>query len=321
MPAHSPRAVHTVAHPPAPVDSFGAYPQTPCTDADHSERKMIGILLPLTALGLMLQPRLNTRSTTPLSAPGTGTRAVVPLRMADGFVESVEDLETKIKEAAGKIKEAEGLAEDKVGDLEYKTKAEIAELSRLDENQISEAVEKILKGLPEDEDAGDLATTLPGRQLQILKLLKFFNVPVIAGEIIQVISKLLQKGREGVEVPVGDTTFVVTTDFLSSLWQFGAARRPNHQASTLFLAPALTLTPTPQPDSQTLSSICCSRRWSQGASSFGGGRRPGTTSRAPTATSRRTSRRATSGRTSSSQTCVRRFAARTGDALTRCLDR
>ena len=125
MPAHSPRAVHTVAHPPAPVDSFGAYPQTPCTDADHSERKMIGILLPLTALGLMLQPRLNTRSTTPLSAPGTGTRAVVPLRMADGFVESVEDLETKIKEAAGKIKEAEGLAEDKVGDLEYKTKADI----------------------------------------------------------------------------------------------------------------------------------------------------------------------------------------------------
>jgi len=59
---------------------------------------MIGILLPVTALGLMLQPPLNTRSTTPLSGPGTGTRAVVPLRMADGFVESVEDLENKIKE-------------------------------------------------------------------------------------------------------------------------------------------------------------------------------------------------------------------------------
>ena len=59
---------------------------------------MIGILLPVTVLGLMLQPPLNTRSTTPLSTPGTGTRAVVPLRMADGFVESVEALENKIKE-------------------------------------------------------------------------------------------------------------------------------------------------------------------------------------------------------------------------------
>ena len=84
---------------------------------------MIGILLPMTALGLMLQQPFNTLRTKPLIAPGTGTRAVVPLTMVGGFA---EDLENKITEAAEKkIKEVEGLVETKVGDLEYKTKADI----------------------------------------------------------------------------------------------------------------------------------------------------------------------------------------------------
>ena len=91
---------------------------------------MIGILLPMTALGLMLQQPFNTLRTKPLIAPGTGTRAVVPLTMVGGFAEDLEkvggfaedlekvgagfaeDLENKITEAAEKkIKEVEGLVE------------------------------------------------------------------------------------------------------------------------------------------------------------------------------------------------------------------
>ena len=151
---------------------------------------MIGILLPMTALGLMLQRPLTTLRTKPLIAPGTGTRAVVPLTMVGGFA---EDLENKITEAAEKkIKEVEGLVETKVGDLEYKTKADIAELSRLDKQQMLEAVEKLVEG----EDVG-----LPSRQLELLKkILQILNLPVILGEIIELAEYLLELGREGIDL-------------------------------------------------------------------------------------------------------------------------
>ena len=151
---------------------------------------MIGILLPMTALGLMLRQPFNTLRTKPLIAPGTGTRAVVPLTMVGGFA---EDLENKITEAAEKkIKEAEGLVETNFEDLEYKTKADIAELSRLDKQQMLEAVEKLVEG----EDVG-----LPSGQFELLKkILQVLNVPVILGEIIQLVELLLELGREGIDL-------------------------------------------------------------------------------------------------------------------------
>ena len=199
-----------------------------------NQREMVGILLPMTALGLMLQRPFSTVSTTPLSAPGTGTRAVVPLRMVEGFA---EDLENKVTEAAKKkIMEVEGLVETKVEDAEDKIREEIEALSRLDKQQMLKAVEKIVEG----EDGG-----LTSGQLEMLKaILKILNLPVILGEIIQLGEFLLELGREGVDlqrllqigegtpVPVGPD-IKVTTKPLSSMWQFGEAGRDR------------TLTPTP----------------------------------------------------------------------------
>jgi hypothetical protein len=94
---------------------------------------MIGILLPMTAFGLMLQRPLSP-SIRPLSASSIGPRATVPLRM--GFVEN------KIKELVEeKIKElVEGFAEKKIKE----------ELKVLPEK---EQIEKILKIL----DVPDIA--------------------------------------------------------------------------------------------------------------------------------------------------------------------
>ena len=202
-----------------------------------NQREMVGILLPMTALGLMLQRPFSTVSTTPLSAPGTGTRAVVPLRMVEGFA---EDLENKVTEAAKKkIMEVEGLVETKVEDAEDKIREEIEALSRLDKQQMLKAVEKIVEG----EDGG-----LTSKQLEMLKaILKILNLPVILGEIIQLGEFLLELGREGVDLQlllqIGEGTPVpdlpvgpdikVTTKPLSSMWQFGEAGRDR------------TLTPTP----------------------------------------------------------------------------
>jgi len=246
---------------------------------------MIGILLPVSALGLMLQRPLNTLNTKPLSATGPGTRAVVPLRMGgkgffekaedkfEGFVENVEDkiegfvegvedkiegfvegvedkiegfvegVDDKITEAAeDKIKEAienqiKALVANTGEDSEHKSAGWGGEGSGPDKERILAAVETIVAGRREEVAGG-----VTNRQLEILKILKFFNLPVIADELIQ-----------------------------------------------------------------TLSSMCCCCSLPQ--SSFGGGRRPGTTSRAPTVRPKSPSRRATSGRTSgrtsSSQTCAR----------------
>ena len=230
--------------------------------------KMIGILLPVSALGLMLQRPLNTLNTKPLSATGPGTRAVVPLRMGgkgffekaedkfEGFVENVEDkiegfvegvedkIEGFVEGVDDKITEA---AEDKINkeaienqikalvantgeDSEHKSAGWGGEGSGPDKERILAAVETIVAGRREEVAGG-----VTNRQLEILKILKFFNLPVIADELIQVIEALLQAGREGVTVPVGSASVVVTTDPLSSLWAVGAARRPN-PAPTLFRA-------------------------------------------------------------------------------------
>ena len=152
----------------------------------------------------------------------------------EGFVEGVDD---KITEAAeDKInKEAienqiKALVANTGEDSEHKSAGWGGEGSGPDKERILAAVETIVAGRREEVAGG-----VTNRQLEILKILKFFNLPVIADELIQVIEALLQAGREGVTVPVGSASVVVTTDPLSSLWAVGAARRPN-PAPTLFRA-------------------------------------------------------------------------------------
>ena len=119
---------------------------------------MIGILLPMTAFGLMLQRPLSP-SIRPLSASSIGPRATVPLRM--GFVENKikELVEEKIKE------EVEGLVENKIkerveGFVENKIKEEVEgfvenkikeEVEGFVENKIKEGVEGFVENKIKEE--------------------------------------------------------------------------------------------------------------------------------------------------------------------------
>ena len=176
---------------------------------------MIGILLPMTAFGLMLQRPLSP-SIRPLSASSIGPRATVPLRM--GFVENKikELVEEKIKE------EVEGLVENKIkerveGFVENKIKEEVEEkikeeVKGLVENKIKELVEEKIKELVEgftEKKIKEELKVLPEKE-QIEKILKILDVPEIAKEILE-FDAVLAFGREkGFTSP------------LSSMWEFDA---------------------------------------------------------------------------------------------------
>jgi hypothetical protein len=177
---------------------------------------MIGILLPMTAFGLMLQRPLSP-SIRPLSASSIGPRATVPLRM--GFVENKikELVEEKIKE------EVEGLVENKIkerveGFVENKIKEEVEEkikeeVKGLVENKIKELVEEKIKELVEgfaEKKIKEELKVLPEKE-QVEKILKILDVPEIAKEILEFVDALLAFGREkGFTSP------------LSSMWEFDA---------------------------------------------------------------------------------------------------